>query len=314
VVSDDLADDDPTPGRHFAREVVRVDADALDALRLLARRVAMADRIAQRTTERATSEVAERLADIGVGMAVHPATIRERGDAVLVARSQLTQAEQLLEAHDANAAEDDARAALPEPPPIAVAPVVAPPRARKRGVFGFLRRSKAEAAEDTTESTELLRSIGAAADDVFGARRATAARDEQRTLLVVRRNSALEVVRVAEHAWYDLAGEGADPTDVEAVVRRLDPQYQDALLAAREMASVRAATAVLDDVMTEWRSAWAELRLDAPLPADAESAVEALAERDAQAEADEAEERRLDLTQAEAEAAVVVVDLELAES
>lgn len=290
------------------REQSTIDAEVIDELRVLAEQVAITQRIAQRTTDRAALEVVERMADVGVGMVVHPASIRERAASVVDARARLVQAEHLLEAHDTLAAEEDALPPPPPPPP-PVAPVVAVP-ARKRGLLGFLRRSKADRIEDTAESSDLLRSIAAATDDVFGARRAAAAREDRRALLVVRRDSAREVVRVAGHAWYDIAGEGADPSNVDEVVRRLDPQHQEALVAAQEMVSVRAASSVFDEAMAHWQASWAELGLEAPLPDDAEAAVERLAEDAAKAVVlvGAAADRAIDLTEADPSVVVVVIE------
>src|SRR4051794_24246636 len=60
-----------------------LSADDLDELRALAARVVTADRIVAETRVRAAVDVAERLAETGAGMAVHPVTIRERADALL---------------------------------------------------------------------------------------------------------------------------------------------------------------------------------------------------------------------------------------
>lgn len=288
-----------------------VDAGVIDALRALAERVAITHRIAQRTTDRAALEVGERMADIGVGMVMHPATIRERASAVVDAHARLVQAEELLEAHDVMAAEEAAVPLPPPPPPPSppMEPVVAS-APRPRRFLGFLRRGRTSQLEDTAESTDLLRSIAAATDDVFGARRASAAREAQRALLVVRRDSAYEVVRVAEHTWYDIAGEGADPTNVEDVVRRLDPQHQDALVAAQETVSVRAASTVFDEVVARWQASWAELGIEAPPPTDAEAAVERLTAGAATAVAlvGAAAERVIDLTEADPSAVLVVTE------
>jgi hypothetical protein len=248
----------------------------IDALRGLAEQVAVTERIARRTADRAALEVVERMADVGMGMVVHPSTIRDRAAAVIDARAQRAQADQVLAAHDEMvAAGEAAPPAPPAPPPPPLAPI-APPR--KRGLRGFLRRGQADRAEAMAASSERLRSIAASTDDVFGARRASAEREEQRALLVARTSMAIELVRVAEHAWYDLAGEGADPSTVDDVVRRLDPQHQDALLAAQEMVSVRAASTVFDQAMTRWQSAWEELGLEAPPATDAEMAITRLAD------------------------------------
>jgi len=293
------------------RALPDADADTLELLGGLARRVVAAQRIAQRTQERAVAKVADRMAGLGGGMAVHPSTIRERAATVERARTELRQASHLLEANDAVAAEDllvppvdDALAFVP--PTADAAP--APP---KRRLFGFLRRDRRD-TEDTQESSDLLRSMAAATDEAFGARRASMARDDQRILLVARRDSAAEVLRVAERSWYDLAGGGADPADIEAILSRLDPQHQDAALLANETVSVRAASSVFDSAMGRWQASWADLNLDAPTPGEAMESVDRLIGQITKAVVlvGEATERGLDVAEVAPTAPVVVIEAE----
>jgi outer membrane biosynthesis protein TonB len=75
---------------------------------------------------------------------------------------------------------------------------------------------------------------------------------------------AEEELRVAERHWHELAGPDADPDDVDEVVRRLDPQHQDALLLASETATVRAANVLLDRATARWIETWT--RLGRPVP------------------------------------------------
>ena len=285
------------------RALPNADSDTLESLRCLARRVAAAQRIAQRTQERAAEEVADRMAGLGGGMAVHPSTIRGRAGAVEHARTELRQAGHLLEANDVIAAEDLLLAPLVEP--VAFEPVSPPP---KRRLFGLLRGSQRD-VEDTRESSDLLRSMAAATDEAFGARRASMARDDQRILLVARRDSAAELVRVAERAWYDLAGEGADPADIEAALQRLDPQHQDVALVAQATVSVRAASSVFNSAMGRWQASWADLNLDAPAPGEAMASVDRLIDQMSKAVVlvGEATERGLDVAEVAPTAPVVVI-------
>lgn len=126
-------------------------------------------------------------------------------------------------------------------------------------------------------TSDLLRSVAASTDDVFGARRATMTRDNDRTLLAAERAGAEEERRVAERAWQELAGPDVDVAEVDAVVRRFDPQHQDALVAAGETASVRAATMLVDQLRTRWAEAWGGDAAAVPAPAEAEAAVERVA-------------------------------------
>ena len=117
------------------------------------------------------------------------------------------------------------------PEPVPVASTVDEPPARRWWLAS--PPTSSDEVEDTSESTSLLQQVAATTDEAFGARRAAAARDDQLLLLRAQRDRAMEEVRVAERAWRDLAGD--DPVeDVEAVVRRFDPQHQDALEVAQE--------------------------------------------------------------------------------
>jgi hypothetical protein len=139
------------------------------------------------------------------------------------------------------------------------------PPARRR--FRFWRR-RDEEAEDTSESTSLLQQVAATTDEAFGARRAASARDDQLLLLRAQRDRAVEDVRVTERAWRDLAGD--DPVEhVEAVVRRFDPQHQDALVVAQETVGVRAVSALLSQALDRWVDAWRGLGYESPAVAPA---------------------------------------------
>ena len=80
-------------------------------------------------------------------------------------------------------------------------------------------------------------------------------------------------VRVAERAWRDLAGE--DPVeDVEAVVRRFDPQRQDALEIAQDTVGARAVSTLQRHALDQWTEGWKSLGFDEPAVApDAMAAV-----------------------------------------
>src|SRR4051794_16139251 len=63
-----------------------VSAADIAELRALADRVATAERIVGETRVRAAAAVADRLAETGAGIAIHPATIRDRANALLDAQ------------------------------------------------------------------------------------------------------------------------------------------------------------------------------------------------------------------------------------
>lgn len=131
---------------------------------------------------------------------------------------------------------------------------------------------------DRRATSEMLQEIAVVTDRAFGSRRAGTTHEGARAQIVLQRDQALEEVRVAERRWRDLAGEGADVADVEAVVRRLDPQHHAALAAATETASVRAAGSLVAQLDDRWRQVWIDLGGTPPDPAEAVAAVEWLAD------------------------------------
>jgi hypothetical protein len=264
-----------------------LQAEALAVLGALAERIRAAERIVGRTVDRAAEAVGERLAASGTGVAVHPTAVRDRAAHVISARGIAAGAEERLriaeaEAEQTRAATEAAEAAAPpapfEPAPLPVASTVDEPPARRRW-FSFLRR-KDDEVEDTSESTSLLKQMAASTDEAFGARRAAAARDDQLLLLQAQRDRAMEDVRVAERSWRDLAGD--DPVeDVEAVVRRFDPQHQDAVVVAQETVGVRAVSTLLARALAQWTEGWKSFGFDEPVVEP--DAMDAVVERGATA-------------------------------
>lgn len=134
-------------------------------------------------------------------------------------------------------------------------------------------------AEARATTSSFLAEVGANTDELFGVRRAARDADEHTALLTSRRDRAQEDVRVAERAWHELAGADTDIDALEDVVRRFDPQHEDARLLAAETVGVRAAEVVLHHFQQRWLAFWRELGMDAPVPAAGEAAVRALGER-----------------------------------
>lgn len=133
--------------------------------------------------------------------------------------------------------------------------------------------------KDRREASSLLSQVGASTDELFGARRVARELEEQLALLEARRGRAEEDLRVAERAWHDLAGEGVDVSELEEVVRRFDPQHEDARVLADETVGVRTMGVVLHHVEQRWLAFWRELGLPAPAAADGEAAVRDLVTR-----------------------------------
>ncbi len=246
-------------------------ADALPVLGELTGRLVAAQRIADRTLDRAALQVGERLAAVGSGMAIHPSSVRDRAAAVITARAALAVAEEELRVREvaaATAADDPTPASTPPAGPSAEASrVEVLPAPRRRRFFDFFRRRGDRRVEDTSESTSLLQLMAASTDEAFGARRAEAARDDQLVVLGAQRIRAHEELRVAERAWADLAGDDA-VEDVEAVVRRFDPQHQNAVEVARETVGVRAVMTLLERARERWEEAWRSFGFEPPPSAD----------------------------------------------
>jgi hypothetical protein len=303
-----------------------LDGQGVDGLRALAARLAQAQRIVDSTQARAVEEVAERMAQTGSAVAVHPASIRDRAAAVVAARQRLATTEQALDDHHAAVAAapvepDTWSLELPDGPGPGVPTLdgeagrASPPRGRAARAIGvivlafglglatlaldlaplwaaliptllaslwalrYLQPHDGDAdADDRAATTSLLREVAASTDEVFGARRATASLDQARARLAADRDQAQEALRVAERAWHDLAGPEVDVDDVEAVVRRFDPQHLDALTVAGETPSVRAATMLLGQLQVQWAAAWGGDQATVPSPSEAEAAVERAAE------------------------------------
>jgi hypothetical protein len=256
----------------------RLSLEDLGRLRRHARRIAAAQRVVDGTLDRATLEVGDRLAAGGAAVAIHPSTVRDRAAAVITAREALAAAEERLRAAEPDAARTpeaplpDLPSALPDPPAHPDEP--ARTRRRRFGWFGRRARERREDEQDTSESTSLLQQVAASTDEAFGVRRATAAQDDRLVLLRAQRDRAQEEVRVAERSWRDLAGDD-DVADVEAVIRRFDPQRQLAVEVAQQTVGVRAGSGLLEAVRAEWDEAWRSVGLEAPATAD-QSEVERL--------------------------------------
>src|SRR5688500_13289569 len=127
-----------------------LDVATLTTLQVLSRRVARAERIAERTRERAVVEVGQRLTAAGSGLAIHPTAVRDRASAVEAARAELVEAERALADHVAEAAaaeaaavsEDERVAEQSEVPDHADESPQSPVRARRGGPSPQVRRSR----------------------------------------------------------------------------------------------------------------------------------------------------------------------------
>lgn len=307
-----------------------IDAPALEEARILAGRLGRAERIAQRTRERAVVEVGQRLARASGGLAVHPSTIRDRAASLEAARARVAAAEAALtdhatqettigdsaeveaafaveqaeQAHQVLATDHHARVqgarqrrrlrslgilvmaiGLGDVLYLAGVPVALVPVPVVLGLLWAVRdlRPRTEDGDEDlqarAEASSLLSQVAASTNEVFNVRRAQFELDEHITLLETQRDRALEDLRVAERAWRELAGDGIDVDQLDDVIRRHDPQHEDARLLARETVGVRTAEAVLRRVEEEWRAFWEARGLEIPDPAAQEESVDELLRR-----------------------------------
>jgi hypothetical protein len=153
------------------------------------------------------------------------------------------------------------------------------PLAASLWAMRHLRPRDEEDAADRQEASHRLAEIGATADQLFGARRAGQELADRGALLRASRDRAEEELRVAERAWHELAGAGVDVSELEEVVKRFDPQHEDARLLAGETIGVRTAEVVLHQFRQRWLAFWRELGLAAPDAAHGEQAVDELGAR-----------------------------------
>ena len=329
------------------RELAAVDLAALATLQTLARRLGRAHRLAARTRERAVTEAGARLTGT-VGLAVHPDTVRDRASRLEQARRQLADADAALVDHERNTPTEESLAEPPsadldgavEPTralslrarrtqaigavvvafgialvlmavgqPLWV--VLLPPLVASLWALRRLQPSTPQAdRDDRAEASSLLSEMGAFTDELFGVRRAVQEHELAGARLTSARSRAEEEVRVAERAWRDLAGEGVDPADVEAIVRRFDPQQEDARLLAEASVSVRGADVALRQLHQQWETAWQELGRQAPDPHEADDAVAQLRRRVTRSVVlvGTAGQRGEDIARAAPAATIVVID------
>lgn len=293
-----------------------LDAEGILHVHRLAQRVTAAQRITDRTLDRAATDVGGRLAAIGSGVAVHPNTVRERAASVVAARAELAAAADRLRTAIEPAVPAVELTAEPEPEavPAHLAVTAAPlPEHRLWRWFGR-RRARARYEADMSESTSLLHQVAAATDEAFGAHRANESRSDLVVVLEAQRDRAAEDLRVAERAWRDLAGDD-DVDDLDAVVRRFDPQSEQARELAQGTVGVRAASALLAQATERWEAGWQSLGVTPAPAADAEW-LDQLAERLARpiVVVAEATGRHEELVAAAPAAPVVVVVVERAAS
>ncbi|MET0728334.1 MAG: hypothetical protein ABWZ76_08580 [Acidimicrobiales bacterium] len=178
------------------------------------------------------------------------------------------------------------------------------------GAFAYFRPREQGPDDSDAEASSFLAEVGASTDERFGARRVNTELARTGDRLTRARDQAQEKMRVAQRAWQALAGDDSDPRDVEAVVRRFDPQHTAAATLASETVSVRAAETVRNQLHLRWQASWRELGLSVPRPIEGEAAVAELTARLTRPIVlfGEATERANELARLAPAAPVVVVD------
>lgn len=293
-----------------------VAAPDLDELRSLAARVRRAEGVVERTRRRAVAEAGARLAGAGA-VAVHPETVRSRAADVVRAREALVAAERALAEHAVGGEPDDPVVAVPTVDGSRAGVVAAAElRVRRNQAVGLVMASFGlalvlfalavvplwaalllpfltsivalrilgsggrSARPEPSASASLLDEV-----DAYTVAEGRADPVEERSTalqeLEARRSLAEEDLRVADRSWQDLAGPDADVEDLDAVVRRFDPQHEAAEEVAAGSLSVRAVEAAAARSRLEWEDRWRSLGQPAPTvdERDVAAALARLAER-----------------------------------
>jgi len=277
-----------------------VSIDRISALEALAARVRRVRETVDRTRQRVRADAEARLAS-GTALAVHPETVRARADAVVRAREAVVEAERALARLQVERAAPSPVAATHQRPERrrggrgaaalrvrrnrAVGSVVASfglallllaldvlplwaallvPLAASVVALRLLGGGSGEGEEADGEDDGAPSSLLAEVDAFTGARPLDPAGERRR--LEAQRTLAEEELRLAERAWHDLAGPDADVADLDAVLRRFDPQLDALEQVVAESVSVRAVASAAEQLGEAWRAAWAELGLPAPDP------------------------------------------------
>jgi hypothetical protein len=134
------------------------------------------------------------------------------------------------------------------------------------------QRQAVEAAEGRRVSRQSLADVAAVTERSGQAAELArmeldAWRARHETLTRLRRDAS-DRVRQARRNWESLAGPGADPDDLEEILRAHDPQRSIAGVTAESSPTIRAVAALHRRALARWRVAWAALGYDAAPPAD----------------------------------------------
>jgi hypothetical protein len=282
-----------------------VTSETLAEIRQLADELRRIERIRQRTEDRFTETLNERLAD-GSGLALHPDTLRAAATAVVDVEAEVEQIEaELDELSDPVDASPTASAA------------VEPARTRRRShgrtgariaavglavvaigiAIGTVAVGRPPAIAAVVAVVGLIVAIvlwvgrrshhdddvAARLDDLTNAPppRRTPVEQQNRMITLARLETTLERAqerqRSAQRHWESLAGQDANAHDIDAVLRMRDPQYVVGTAAARASPTMRTVNAVHRRALARWQLAWAGVGFDdAPNLAETEGVLRGL--------------------------------------
>lgn|GEM_PF-3110129 len=286
---------------------VQITDTKAEELRSLARELALVERIRVETESGVVGTLRRRLSG-STGVSVHPDAIRAAAASVLGATATVAERERALDELGPRpaplAAPGSAGAAAPRIEELPFAPE--PVSARRRmvvpaGIAVVALATALVAVAGVPAVPWLLLAAGLLGACAATIRARRDARDPgrtpaplagetdpvpgitehewliQRAQLEAARDRAVEEARSARVQWESLAGPGADPADLDAVLRRHDPQYDLVGAAAKASPAVRAARAVHEEVRSRWRAEWQALGYDEPPePADIETHLDAM--------------------------------------
>lgn len=224
AIADDLHADLAIGGEETERALARIESRQLEHRDLdgLARSMRRAEAIRDRTRDRARAGLAQRL---NTTVAIHPDTIRRAAAEVL-------------------AAEDALHAAVARERRRAV-------RARRLPIAG----AAGSAALAVALGVAVAPALGVVVA-VAGLTGAAMARRRAQHAPVSAHTSLISHCHLCRVRWEQVAGVGADPAQVDTIIRRYDPQDQLVASLVAEHPAVRAADRLALQRRMAWVTAW----------------------------------------------------------
>lgn len=292
VLSDANSAEAAFEARMLALDQPTITAAEIEGLRRLASELRRAGRIRTRTRSEVTETIARRVSG-STGVELHSSSLLEAAGAVIDLEAELEPLQDELASLDAPiVSARDKEEPLPE-----MFDDAAVERARNRIVasgtmiafagvalvlYGLssvvllpllvvavglayavviLRRNRIETTvreAEVAETSERLAML-----DVIDTTAEERLRLVRRTALDASIAGTTERLRSARRHWEAVAGAGADPRDIDAVLRTRDPQY-DLSRAAQTSPTIRTVDSLYRRALARWRVAWAAVGVDEP--------------------------------------------------